>query len=66
MTNAISRCVPVLMLFLGMAAVGMLPTAASAQDQTFMLVPGIPGSSSDAQHAGWIDVTSLRETWDAA
>jgi hypothetical protein len=66
MKNAIERCMSVsVMLFLGMITIAMLPIAASAQDQTFMLVPGIPGSSLDAHHERWIDVSSLRQTWNA-
>src|SRR5262249_51313163 len=66
MKNAIERCMSVsVVLFLGMITVAMLPIAASAQDQTFMLVPGIPGSSFDAHHERWIDVSSLRQTWNA-
>jgi type VI protein secretion system component Hcp len=67
MKNAIERFMSVsVMLFLGMITVAMLPTAASAQDQTFMFVPGIPGSSFDAHHERWIDVSSLRQTWNAS
>lgn len=66
MKNAIERYVSIsLMLFLGVIAVTLLPASASAQDQTFMLVPGIPGSAADAQHVGWIDITSVRQTWNA-
>ena len=66
MKNAIARCMSVaLVLFLTVITVAILPTTASAQDQTFMLVPGVPGSSLDAHHRGWIDVTSLRQTWNA-
>ena len=66
MKNAVSRRMSIgLVLFLAVITVAMLPIAASAQDQTFMLVPGIPGSSFDAHHERWIDVSSLRQTWNA-
>jgi type VI secretion system Hcp family effector len=39
---------------------------AFAQSNTFMLVPNIPGSSQDARHQNWIDVSSLRQTWPTA
>lgn len=66
MKNTIARCMSVGMaLFLTVITIAILPTQASAQDQTFMLVPEVPGSSQDAHHAGWIDVMSLRQTWNA-
>lgn len=66
MKNAVARCTAVrLVLFLTVITVAILPATASAQDQTFMLVPGIPGSSQDAHHLRWIEVTSLRQTWNA-
>jgi len=55
-----------LLLILAGVAIAVMPTSASAQDPTFMLVPGIPGSSLDAHHLGWIDVVSLRQSWSAA
>jgi type VI secretion system Hcp family effector len=39
--------------------------AASAQVQTFMLVPGIPGGSVDDQHKNWIDVIAVTQTLDS-
>jgi type VI protein secretion system component Hcp len=66
MKNAIERLRSVgLVLLLWVTAVAVLPTVASAQDQTFMLVPGIPGSSLDAHHPNWIDVKSLQQTFNA-
>ena len=66
MKNAIEHLVSVcLVLVPGVIAVAMLPTMAAAQDQTFMLVNGIPGSSLDAHHANWIDLKSLRQTFNA-
>jgi len=66
MKNAVSRRMSIgLVLFLAVITVAMLPAAASAQDQTFMLVPGVRGSSVDAHHEGWIDVMSLRQSWNA-
>ena len=44
----------------------LIPTAASAQNLTFMHVPGIPGASLQSGYEGWISVTSLRQGWDAA
>ena len=34
----------------------------SAQTDTFMLVPNIKGSSTDAKHKDWIDVVALTQT----
>jgi type VI secretion system secreted protein Hcp len=34
---------------------------AFAQIRTFMLIPGIPGAATDAQHDGWIDVLSMSQ-----
>jgi len=42
-----------------LVAIAIVPTAASAADQIFMLVPGIPGSSTDAAHKNWIDVLAF-------
>jgi type VI secretion system Hcp family effector len=42
----------------------ILSMAAFAQTQTFMLVPGIQGGSLDAKHTDWIDVASLRQSWE--
>ena len=39
-----------------------VPPAAAQPPQTFMLIPGIQGSSLDAQHRNWIDVVSLAQT----
>jgi len=44
------------------AAILLSAAAASAQINTFMLVPGIPGGSLDARHVGWIDVASLEQS----
>jgi type VI protein secretion system component Hcp len=43
-------------------------SAATAQVvvKTFMLIPGIPGSSVDDRHKDWIDVFSLTQTFAAA
>lgn len=40
-------------------AFAMVPTAASAADALFMLVPGIPGSSVASGHAGWIEILAF-------
>ena len=37
---------------------------AVAQTDTFMLVPGIKGSSVDSRHRDWIDVLSLTQSLD--
>ena len=37
--------------------------AASAATDTFMLVPGIPGSSVTVGHENWIDVISLQQSF---
>jgi len=34
---------------------------ASAQVDVLMLVPGVPGGSTNASHAGWIDVLSIQQ-----
>ena len=46
---------------LSISAIGiaLVPATASAQITTFMQVPGIAGSSTDAKHPGWISVVSL-------
>lgn len=56
------------MVVLLLAAIvsALVPTAASAQNQTFMFVPGIPGASVEKGHEGWINIASLRQAWDAA
>jgi len=44
-----------------------VPSTATAQvASTFMLIPGIPGSSVDDRHKDWIDVVSLVQTFAAA
>ena len=53
------RTVLLVLCFVGFAGVGQ----AIAQD-TFMLVPGISGSSTDARHSGWIELLSLSQTLD--
>ena len=45
-----------LVLLLVVIAIAMVPTAASAADQIFMLVPGIPGGSQVTGRSGWIDI----------
>jgi type VI secretion system secreted protein Hcp len=35
--------------------------AAYAEVRTYMLVPNIPGASTDAQHDGWIEVLSMSQ-----
>src|SRR5262245_1747776 len=37
--------------------------AAKAEDKAFVLIPGIPGDSTDSAHAGWIDAYGL--DWNA-
>jgi type VI protein secretion system component Hcp len=66
MKTATRRGVSFGVVLLAVIAIAVVPTAASAQSQTFMLVPGIPGSSTDASHVDWIDVFSLQQGWDAA
>ena len=53
------RTVLLVLCFVGFAGVGQ----AIAQD-TFMLVPGIKGSSTDARHRDWIEVLSLSHSLD--
>jgi type VI secretion system secreted protein Hcp len=53
------RTVLLVFCFVGFAGVGQ----AMAQD-TYMLVPGIKGSSTDARHRDWIEVLSLSQTLD--
>ena len=53
------RTVLLVLCFVGFAGVGQ----AIAQD-TFMLVPGIKGSATDARHRDWIEVLSLSQTLD--
>ena len=51
-----------LVLLLVLIAIARVPTAASAAsagEQIVMQVPNIPGSSTLAGHAGWIDVLSF-------
>jgi hypothetical protein len=53
-----------ILLALGfVACVGVPPTFAQTT-QTFLLVPGIQGSSVDEHHKNWIDVLSLTQTLD--
>lgn len=47
-------------------AVTVPSTAAAQSTDTFMLIPGIPGSSVDDRHKDWIDVASLVQTFAAA
>jgi type VI protein secretion system component Hcp len=42
---------------------GLLSEPASAQMQTFVLVPGIQGGSTNESHAGWIEAFSLQQSW---
>jgi type VI protein secretion system component Hcp len=44
-----------------LVCLGVPPTAAQTP-QTFLLIPGIQGSSLDAGHRNWIDVVSLAQT----
>ncbi len=53
------RTVLLVLCFVGITGVGQ----AIAQD-TFMLVPGIRGSSTDARHRDWIELLSLSQTLD--
>jgi type VI secretion system secreted protein Hcp len=46
-------------LLLVVIVIAMAPTAASAADQIFMLIPGIPGGSQATGRAGWIDVLAF-------
>jgi len=48
-----------LVLLLVVVAVAMVPTRASAAEQLFMLVPGIPGGSQVSGRTGWIDIFSF-------
>jgi type VI protein secretion system component Hcp len=68
MKKAITRRnIPVVVVFLLAAIViALVPTAASAQNLTFMHVPGIPGASTYKGYEDWITVASLRQAWDAA
>jgi len=40
--------------------------SAVAQTSTFMLVPGIPGDSTQERHADWIEVFSITQTFSSA
>ena len=40
-------------------------SAAAQTTDTFMLVPGIPGDSTSARHANWIDVYSVVQNFDS-
>lgn len=53
------RTVLLVLCLVGFAGVG----EAIAED-TFMLVPGIKGSSTDPRHRDWIEVLSLSQTLD--
>ena len=63
------RSFEVVVVFILAAIITLVPTAASAQTQnqnlTFMHVPGIPGASVKRGYEDWINVTSLRQAWDA-
>jgi hypothetical protein len=60
------RSIEVVIVFMLVATViALVPTATSAQNLTFMQVPGIPGASLQRGYEGWISVTSLRQAWDA-
>src|SRR6185295_4711395 len=54
-----------LMVLLTVALIGLAlnPTPAAAQTSTYMQVSGIVGSSTDAQHVGWINVASVGQSW---
>jgi type VI protein secretion system component Hcp len=52
---------------LGLVALALILSAARATPafadvNAFLLVPGVPGGSTDARHVGWIDVLSVRQT----
>jgi type VI protein secretion system component Hcp len=52
--------------FVGGSVVAVFFVVAASQDafaqgQSFLFVPGIPGSSVDNQHANWIDVHSVTQ-----
>ena len=49
---------------LAFGAVNVRESSAQATFATFMLIPQIPGESTDRSHARWIDVISLRQTAD--
>ena len=49
-------------LVVGLLAIGSGPAYAQfSQVETFMLIPGIPGSSIDAGHKDWIEVLSMSQ-----
>jgi len=51
-----------ILAFVVASVTALAPTAfAQIRTQTFALVPGIPGSSTDEHHAGWIEVASLSQ-----
>jgi type VI secretion system secreted protein Hcp len=52
------------LVVIGALVLGVLATGsgeAYAQFQTFMLVPGIPGDATDAQHPDWIEILSMSQ-----
>ena len=54
-----NRLVVIAALVLALLVVGS--GEAYAQFRTFMLVPGIPGDATDAQHPDWIDILSMSQ-----
>ena len=57
MKKTFSAC----MLTIAFVTFGVASASAQATS-TFMLVPGIPGDATNARYAGWIEVSSLRQT----
>ena len=63
--NTVKKILMIVLLafcLVGPAGVGQ----AMAEVSTFMFVPGIKGSSTDARHKDWIDVGSLTQTLEHA
>jgi type VI secretion system Hcp family effector len=63
-TRKIGDAVKKVLLALGFMACIGVPRAFAQTTQTFMLIPGIQGSSTDDGHANWVDVVSLTQTLD--
>jgi len=49
-------------LFAFVAVMSLAAPRVFAANNTFMLVPGIPGESVDEHHANWIDVVGVTQT----
>jgi len=59
MKSAIRKSMTGVVLLLAVIAMAMVPTAASATDQFFMQVAGIPGTITRAAGGNWMDVLAF-------